>query len=1043
MKNQTIRQRMLATTMMGGAAIIALAALPVVAVVAAPTAAIAQDYTNGTLTGSVTGTNGEPVVGAEVIVISNAQGVTRTTTTNANGEFRVALIPTGSYSVTVNAPGFDSVADDVSVVLGGSSAYDFVLGTSGDSSSNVDDIVVTGVRPQLDFAATTTGLTVDLEELADQLPIGRNITAVTLLAPTVVSGGSSGNAAFAGQPSIGGSSVGENAFYVNGLNTTNFDTYIGAVTVPFDFYKTVEVKTGGYPAEFGRATGGVVNAVTKSGTNEFTFGLHGNYTGGELEEVATDTYQDANRLDETQQADITVEAGGPIIRDRLFFYGLAQFRDNETIFASKTGASYNIDTSDDPFYGAKIDGYITDNHRVEFTYFDTFRTTERLTYPFNNITGANLAATPNLTTFEQGGENYVARYTGTITDWLTVSAAYGVNEDVNNTLPGDPSLSLVQDARVPPTVRLSTTQPSASNSIIEQRREFYRADADLYFDLFGQHHVRFGFDLEQLEQSKLTARNGGYNYIYRRAAANNAQGQAVGTDYVQVSVVTLGGQIDGENQAIYIQDSWDINDDLTVQLGVRSDSFQANNLVGEPIVDLENEIALRAGFTWDPTGENRDKVFGSYGRYFIPPALNLGFRSGDLFFNEYFRAPAGGFVINPTTGLPAALGTQITLANSPGYRTGPSACPAGGRGTVGVVGCEVFGNGTVEPSRSKSDLNLRPTSEDEFVLGYQRQFDDSWSGSLTVTHRRLNDTSEDIAVDSYINALCAREGRVGCDSIYFGDYQYIIANPGRDLTFLLRDPLPGGPGVAPSPNTRVITISAAESGYAEVRREYTALTAQFERAFDGVWGLQGSYTVSKSEGNYEGTVLSDIGQADAGSTILFDHIGLADNQTGLLPNHRAHQFKLFGSFQVFDGLLVGANLRVQSGKPYGCLGVHPTDPDAAAYGADSRFCKNFNADGTVINPTGPNGGSLAVPRGSRFNGGWSGQLDLSARYTVPVAIPGDLILRADVFNVTNESEGVEFNESGELANGSRDPNYLAVTGYQQPRFIRIGFDYQF
>lgn len=1034
---------MLATTMMGGVAILAVAALPIAAVVALPGTAVAQDYTNGTLTGTVQGRNGQPIAGADVTIVSNAQGVSRTTTTNAEGEFRVALIPTGSYEVTVNASGYDSIVEDVNVSLGGSSGYVFTVGSTGAGASNVDDIVVTGVRRQLDFAATTTGLTVDLEELADQLPIARNITAVTLLAPTVVSGGSSGNAAFANQPSIGGSSVGENAFYVNGLNTTNFDTYIGAVTVPFDFYKTVEVKTGGYPAEFGRATGGVVNAVTKSGSNDFTFGLHGNYTGPKLADESIDTYQTANRLAERQEADITVEAGGPIIRDRLFFYGLAQFRDNETIAASRTGATYNIDTSDDPFYGAKIDGYITEDHRVELTYFDTFRTTNRETYTFNNVTGPNLAIAPNLTTFEQGGENFVARYTGTFTDWLTVSAAYGVNEDVNNTLPGNTSLSFVQDARVPPTRRISLTQPSASNSVIEQRREFYRGDVDLYFDLFGQHHVRAGFDLEQLEQTKITSRNGGFNYIYRRAAANNAQGQAVGTDYVQLSVVTLGGQISGENQAFYIQDSWDINDDLTVQFGVRSDSFEALNLQDEPIVNLENEIALRAGFTWDPTGQNRDKVFGSYGRYFIPPALNLGFRSGDLFFNEYFRAPTGGFVVDPTTGLPATLGTQITLANSPGYRTGPSACPAGGRGTVGAVGCEVFGNGTVEPSRSKSDLNLRPTSEDEFILGYQRQLDDLWSANVSLTHRRLNDTSEDIAVDSYINALCAREGRVGCSDIYFGDYQYIIANPGRDLTFLLRDALPGGPGVAPSPNTRVVTISAEESGYAAVTREYTAASFGFERAFDGVWGLQGSYTVSKSIGNYEGTVLSDIGQVDAGSTILFDHIGLADNQFGLLPNHRAHQIKLFGSWQVFEGFLVGANLRVQSGKPYGCLGVHPTDPDAAAYGADSRFCKNFNADGSVINPTGPNGGSLAVPRGSRFNGGWTGQLDLSARYTVPVAIPGELILRADVFNVTNENQGIEFNEAGELANGSRDPNYGAVTAYQQARFVRIGFDYQF
>jgi hypothetical protein len=315
---------------------------------------------------------------------------------------------------------------------------------------------------------------------------------------------------------------------------------------------------------------------------------------------------------------------------------------------------------------------------------------------------------------------------------------------------------------------------------------------------------------------------------------------------------------------------------------------------------------------------------------------------------------------------------------------------------------------------------LDPTSEDEFVLGYERQFGDLWSAGVTLTHRRLNNTSEDIAVDAYINALCAREGIVGCEDIYFGDYQYLIANPGRDLTFRLRDPLPG------ETTSRIITVSAQETGYVKAVREYTGLTFQFERAFDGKWGLQGSYVVSKNIGNYEGTVLSDNGQTDAGSTILFDHVGLADNQYGLLPNHRAHQIKLFGSYQVFDGLLLGANLRVQSGKPYGCLGVHPTDADAAAYGVSSRFCQG-----------------IGVPRGSRFNSEWTGNLDLSVRYTVPVSLPGDLVLRADIFNVFNEKGQTELYEQGDLASGAVDPNYGRPVAYQQPRFMRVGFDWAF
>ena len=106
-------------------------------------------------------------------------------------------------------------------------------------------------------------------------PIGHDITSITLLAPTTslgVSGFRSANGEDV--PSIGGGSVAENAYYINGLNITNPDTYVGSARVPFYFYKTVDVQTGGYPAEFGRATGGVINATTKSGTNDPFIALH-------------------------------------------------------------------------------------------------------------------------------------------------------------------------------------------------------------------------------------------------------------------------------------------------------------------------------------------------------------------------------------------------------------------------------------------------------------------------------------------------------------------------------------------------------------------------------------------------------------------------------------------------------------------------------------------------------------------------------------------------------------------------------------------------
>src|SRR5690606_27792401 len=133
-------------------------------------------------------------------------------------------------------------------------------------------------------SGTGTGINVDVAELVKTVPLSRDLTSVALLAP----GTSRGDTAFGNLASIGGASVAENAYYVNGLNITNFDNYLGAANVPFDFYRTIEVKSGGYPAEFGRATGGIINTTTKAGSNEFFAAAHVNWSPDFLRSSAKD-----------------------------------------------------------------------------------------------------------------------------------------------------------------------------------------------------------------------------------------------------------------------------------------------------------------------------------------------------------------------------------------------------------------------------------------------------------------------------------------------------------------------------------------------------------------------------------------------------------------------------------------------------------------------------------------------------------------------------------------------------------------------------------
>lgn len=989
---------------------------------ATPAVATAQDISSGALQGSVTDQSGSPVAGATVELRSNEQGFVRTATTDATGSFRSALLPLGSYTVTITAPNYDPVAQTANVRLGGTSSYDFTLAPS--SGTSVDDIVVTGARQSLDFTETTTGLTVDLAELVTQVPIGRSLTSVILLAPSTVQGDS----AFGDNPAIGGSSVAENAYYVNGLNITNFDNYIGASQVPFDFYRSVQVMTGGYQAEYGRATGGIVNAVTKSGTNDFTFGIHTNWAPNDLREQSPNTYSTANQLAEADSSQTAIEIGGPIIRDRLFAYGIAEFRDSESVGYSITSSQQSTTTSDDPFYGVKLDGYITDDHRLEFTWFDTTRESNTDVRSWTSATGALGGALPGTISYA-GGENWVARYTGSITDWLTISAAYGENNDRAIVTPQDITSNYAADVRDGTSNRVSQQTSVSYTPIRNTQRVFYRADADVYFSLLGDHHVRFGYDKEELSLERQTFRTGGYGLYYRTATATTAMAQggnlAPGQEYLEVNVYRSGGTFNGENEAFYIQDSWDVTDQLTLNLGVRLDKFSITGADSVNIVELDEEIGPRLGFTYDPTGDGSQQIYGSYGRYYLPVAANTGFRmaGSELFYREYFLL--GGYTPNPANregvaaynanGQPLARGAQIVGWNA------ASICPGAALGTAGVRGCQVTGDGTVNPVDSLIAGNLESTMEDEFLIGYKYKPNDLWTFGAAFTYRDLLRNAEDVAIDAAVNAYCAAQRITGCDDIWTGFHQYVIINPGADSTLTLSDPLPG------ETSLRTITLTSDELGYPDAERTYKALELTVERAFDGVWSLNGSYVISESKGNTEGYVKSDVGQTDAGITQDFDQPGLTEGSNGLLPNHRGHVFKLFGAYQLTSDLLVGANVTVASPRAFGCLGYYPDDENYAyVYGAASYYCN-----------------SQLTPRGTQMESDWTKQIDLSVRYTLPFQVPGDLVFRADIFNVFDAEGVTDIYEFGEIDINTPDPNYGKPIGYQAPRYIRLGFDWTF
>ena len=1011
------RTGLLATTTL----CVAGGALPVlIATALLPTAVAAQDYTSGALAGSVKA-DGAPVAGATITLTSKAQGQTRTLTSNGSGSFSATGLAPGDYDITVSAEGYSDYKATVSIVISQEVRFDAAL----QSINATQTVVVKGHRVRQDFTKTTTGLTVDLDTLVAQQPIARNLTAVTMLAPTVTMGNPGFGTGDRAVASFGGGSVAENAYYIDGLNITNPDTYISSARVPFDFYKTVEIKTGGYQAEVGRATGGVVNATTKSGSNNFTFAVHGNYQPMDLSEDQLDTNDYVGKFTKTKNNSLSLEAGGPIIKDHLFFYGLYQVNDYEKQTANKTTGVYTDTKNTDPFLGLKLDGYITPTQHLSLTYFDTTNTDKSSLYDFDGTTVGEANGKSNE---ELGGQNWVANYNGKVTDWFSVSAAVGDMKDRDNVLPTDTTSYYVREYAVDGTYGVTSGQKSPSYQTDEMERQFWRADGDVRFDWQGHHHIRFGIDHEKNAEEKTTKLTGTEPVQYRiRNYDSSGDGVA---DYQRLQVIyeNLGGHVSSENQAIYIQDNWDITQDLNLQIGLRSDNFKQFNLSGEQYMDLKNNVAPRLGFSWDPTGEGRWKVFGSYGANFIPPAMNLGFRGKDLYYTEYFAPSSGSFfTVDSSTGLPSNIGDAVTtkagystpcpsssLASAPGFNSTNAA--------AGTAACVVYGNGTQEGATSKTSVGLKATESDETILGGRYTINDLWSVGLTATYRNIKNVSEDSdfndAIISYLDAA-------GLDSSqWVGGSSYYVWNVGNhDVTIKLKNVLPG------ETEARTITLTADQLGhYKDAKREYKALSFDFKRAFDGKWGLQGSYVWSRLNGNYNGTVTEygNTVQTDAGATYAWDSPGMENYGSGILPGNRDHTFKLWGSYAITPSFLVGANVLVQSPERFSCLGLNADDSYAYGYGDVSHYC-----------------GGEPAKLGEGLESDWTKTIDVSLRYTMPekYSVGGKLVLRADIFNLFDQhavlTRYVTY-DGDEI--GLIDSSYGNVTNYSTPRYMRLGFD---
>lgn len=991
MKKLTLRSGLLATTTICNAVFPVLAGTAVLATSAAllmPSGAHAQDLTSGTLVGNVKTESGAAAGGATVTIIGKTNGVTQTATADSAGRFQISQIPVGQYDVTITGTDGTRSTDTVTVTLGSASNYDFTLAAAAPAQTG--EVVVRGkARRNLDFDRTTTGAVLDVQTVASRVPVGRSIEALADLVP-----GISVNDVF-GPPSISGSSPAENIYYVNGMNVTNFRTFLGGTTIPFDFYDQVEVKTGGYQAEFGRSTGGAFIATTRGGSNEFHGGIQTYITPDSLASqsprAALDFDSDPANPTYTRgwggvnNVDSTVYLSGPLMKDHIYFFAFYNQRDFEewSEQSLEDGTVYRrvVENREDPFYGGRLDFVLNPDHRVEFTYFvDDQTRTDNYEYDTGVVDPVYTG---------EGGLTRIVKYTGKLADWVTVSALYGRSSFDQTTASAlDSAAAVFENGTV---VR---GNPALLVEVGNDLRENLRIDADFYFNLAGRHHLKVGADQEQLTANNTSQYSGGIYYRYYGPNTNCGSSGTITNNCVRVRTLFSGGIFDIKNTAFYIQDSWTINDRLILNLGIRNDTFTNYNANGVAFLNSENQVAPRLGLSYDVFGDKTTKLTAFVGRYYLPIAGNTNIRlaGAENFIEDYYT-----YTSRDATTLVPVLGTQLVHS--------------------------VLSNGIAPGPETVVSHNLEPQYTDEYILGLEKRFSNGWTGSVNYMYRTLGAVMEDADLDvgGFACDYLETEGEIDSDDCgSFGGSGYVLINPGKDVVVTLGDSFDDAAG-------KTVTLPADVLGFPKAERTYEALSFTLSRPWDGKWFASGSLVLSKSEGNIEGGVKSDNGQDDTGLTQDFDEPGWTDGSFGLLPNHHGISLKAYGAYQVNDRLMIGGSASMLSPRKYGCIGYYPlNDGRAVATTATAWYCN----------------GKL-TPRGKSFDGDWINKVDVSATYEIPLTV-GAVALTAEVFNLFDAKGADQFHENGEVGGvGTLSAMYGLPSSYQMPRTVRLGAKYKF
>ena len=862
-------------------------------------------------------------------------------------------------------------------------------------------------------------------EQIDLLPKGRDFTTLVTQAPGANNEGKLGGI------SIDGASASENRFIVDGVETTNLQTGTSGKALIADFLEEVQVKSSGYTAEYGGATGGVINAVTKSGTNSF----HGNglfYWQGDKLEAGPNKTLRLNPVntyiaeywtyaeDSYNRIEPGVSLGGPIKKDRMWFFGAYQPT------RTTTQRVVNPQTAGNP-----VAGTFDKEQKQQVQYLSANTTGQwgnnfRTRVAYNNSWAKRTGLLPSLAGTDNPATNYAVDTTfpnwslaGTA-DWVArpnffvgFRAGYYFSDFFDEGVPTidrytysfsnigmvglDGTPVPLQYQKAGGYANIATNRATTRD---QQTRMNFQVDSTYYGNFGGQHTIkggvqwdRVGNDVLSGEQAQrvtirwgqsLSGQRGNFGYYSVRS--NGAKPQQGFITEGDVSTTNIG---------LFIQDAWTVNNKLTINLGVRTERERVPTYIVGPEYpeyavefNFGDKLAPRLGFAYDIKGDGKWKAFGSWGVFYDIFKLELprGSFGGDKWIEYYYTLD------NPN---PEALASSTSC---------PPACSGRLLNTIDFR--------HVSLGKDAIDPNLDPMKSQELSFGVEHQLTNVIAVSARYVHKQIDVAIEDLGtLDEQQNEI------------------YIVGNPGLNAATSVFD-ISGAPvpGVA----------------FPKAVRDYDSVEFAVSKNLSNNWYLRASYLWSRLYGNYSGLSQSDEnGRTSPNVGRAFDYPIMAFNETGkaeygLLATDRPHQFKAQFIYVMPFGTSVGLNEYIASGIPVtrevGVVAPNNFPMQYKGRGSDGRTPMFSQTD-------------LNIQHAFKFAGSRQLQVSLNVLnlFNQRTAI--------NRFTTMQKVNGIAFNEQafyrGQvqfeplIAAMAKDPRFLMPNGFQAPLAARFGVKFLF